>query len=143
MHETKVKVRYAETDQMGIVHHSNYYIWFEFARGEFINSSGVSYTKIEEEGVMLPLVESQCKYIKGAKYEDELTIRTSVEKLTGAKIVFNYEITRDNDGALIATGSTTHAFVTKDFRLVNIKKQHPNIWKLFHRMISKDAIDEL
>lgn len=128
INETKIKVRYVETDQMGIVHHSNYYPWFEVGRTEFIKITGMSYSDMETENVMLPLVESSCKYIIGAKYEDELTIQTWIEELTGAKVIFNYQVVRDADSKVIAKGSTTHAFVNKEFRVMNLKKKNYDMW---------------
>lgn len=127
--KSKVTVRYVETDKMGIVHHSNYYPWFEIGRGEFITESGISYKEIEEEGVMLPLVESGCKYIVGAKYDDNLIIETSIKELNPVKVVFNYNVIRESDSKLLAKGTTTHAFVNNDFKIINTKKKHPNIWE--------------
>ncbi|MBK1809635.1 acyl-CoA thioesterase [Clostridium sp. YIM B02505] len=126
--ETKIKVRYVETDQMGIVHHSNYYAWFEVGRTEFIKESGVSYSDMESKGIMMPLVESSCRYIVGAKYEDEVTIKTSVEELNGAKVIFTYEVIRDVDKVILAKGKTVHAFVNKDFKIINLKKNNIDIW---------------
>ncbi|MFD3156222.1 acyl-CoA thioesterase [Haloimpatiens sp. FM7330] len=129
LNETKIKVRYVETDKMGIVHHSNYYAWFEVGRGEFIASIGMTYSDMEKEGIMLPLVESYCKYIEGAKYEDELIIQTWVKDMNGAKIVFNYNVVREKDKKIIAKGSTTHPFVNNDFKIINIKKKKPEMWQ--------------
>ncbi|GFZ34492.1 thioesterase [Clostridium zeae] len=126
--ETKIKVRYVETDQMGIVHHSNYYAWFEVGRTEFIKESGISYSDMESNGIMMPLVESNCRYMVGAKYEDEVTIKTWVEELNGAKVVFSYEVIRDADKITLAKGKTVHAFVNKDFKIINLKKNNIEIW---------------
>ena len=90
--ETKITVRYAETDQMGIVHHSNYLIWFEAGRTDFIKGSNISYTEMEQEGILIPLAESNCKYIIGAKYEDEIIIKTWVKELTPVKVEFNFQV---------------------------------------------------
>lgn len=125
--ETKVEVRYAETDKMGIVHHSNYLIYFEAGRTEFITKCGMSYSQMEEAGIMLPLVESNCKYIQGAKYEDELIIKTWIKELTPVKVEFNYSIIRKKDQKELAKGSTLHAFVSNDFKIINLKKKHPEI----------------
>lgn len=130
VNETNIRVRYVETDQMGIVHHSNYYAWFEVGRGDFMSESGMTYKDIENEGIMLPLVDSYCKYIEGAKYDDLLIIRTYIEEMNGAKIVFNYEVIREIDDKIIAKGKTTHAFVNNEFKIVNIKKYNPKIWEI-------------
>ncbi|MBE6068803.1 MAG: acyl-CoA thioesterase [Clostridium lundense] len=126
---TKLKVRYAETDQMGIVHHSNYYVYFETAREDFIAGSGVSYKDIEDMGIMMPLIETQCKYIQGAKYADNLIIETSLDELTPIKVVLKYRVIRNDDDKLIAEGKTTQAFVNKEnFKILNVKKKNPDLW---------------
>lgn len=129
--ESKLKVRYVETDQMGIVHHSNYYPWFEVGRSDFIMKSGITYSEMEEKGVLLPLVESYCKYIEGAKYEDDITIKTFIESISPVKVIFNYDVIRERDGKLLAKGKTTHAFVGKNFKIINLKKNYPDIWERF------------
>ncbi|MCG8501553.1 MAG: acyl-CoA thioesterase [Firmicutes bacterium] len=126
--ETKIKVRYVETDQMGIAHHSNYYHWFEVGRTEFIGQIGMTYGEMEQAGVLLPLIESACTYKQGAKYEDELIIRTSIAQLTGARITFGYEVLREKDQKCLAMGKTVHAFVNGDFRPINLKKVNKTIW---------------
>jgi len=127
--ETKIKVRYVETDQMGIAHHSNYYGWFEVGRGDFIAAAGITYDYIEKRGIMMPVHEAYCRYTTGARYNDDLIIRTSIEELNGVKIIFSYKVIRMTDNKTIAQGSTKHAFVNKDFRVVNIQKKHPDIWE--------------
>ena len=127
--KTKITVRYAETDQMGIVHHSNYLIWFEAGRTDFIKGSKISYSEMEEEGILIPLAESNCKYIIGAKYEDELIIKTWVKELTPIKVEFNYSVIREKDQKEIAKGSTLHVFVSKDFKIVNLKKSKISIFE--------------
>lgn len=136
--KSKVKVRYAETDKMGVVHHSRYYPWFEVGRGEFITESGMTYRDIEEKGVMMPLVESGCKYIEGAKYADELIIETFIEELNGAKVIFSYNVIRENDNKLLAKGTTTHVFVNNEFKIINIKKKHPDIWGKINELYDKE-----
>ncbi|WP_186430710.1 thioesterase family protein [Clostridium sp. BSD9I1] len=126
---TELKVRYAETDQMGIVHHSNYYVYFETAREDFIVGSGVSYKDIEDMGIMMPLIETQCKYIQGAKYAENLIIETSLDELTPIKVVLQYRVIRNDDDKLIAEGKTTQAFVNKEnFKILNVKKKNPDLW---------------
>jgi acyl-CoA thioester hydrolase len=127
---TKLKVRYAETDQMGIVHHSNYYVYFEAAREDFIVGSGITYKDMEEAGIMMPLVETQCKYNEGAKYADELIIETSLEELSPVKVALQYTVIREVDGKQLAKGRTVQAFVDKEtFRVLNLKRKFPEIWE--------------
>lgn len=128
INRTSFKVRYVETDKMGIVHHSNYYPWFEIGRGEFIKETDISYKDMEEQGILMPLAESYCKYIIPAKYEDLITIETWIETLSPVKVIFNYKVIREVDGVLLAKGSTTHAFVNSDFKIINIKKLNNIIW---------------
>lgn len=132
--ETKLTVRYVETDKMGIVHHSNYYPWFELARGDFIKKIGMKYSEMESLGIMMPLVESYCKYYEGAKYEDEIVIETSIEKITPVKVIFNYNVIRELDGKLLAKGKTTQTFIDKDFKIVNLKKKHSDLWEKMEQL---------
>ncbi|AWI05173.1 acyl-CoA thioesterase [Clostridium drakei] len=132
--ETKLTVRYVETDKMGIVHHSNYYPWFELARGDFIKKIGMKYSEMESLGIMMPLVESYCKYYEGAKYEDEIVIETSIEKITPVKVIFNYDVIRELDGKLLAKGKTTQTFVDKDFKIVNLKKKYSDLWQKMEQL---------
>ncbi|OOM69589.1 thioesterase family protein [Clostridium sp. BL-8] len=127
--ETKIVVRYAETDKMGIVHHSNYLIWFEAGRTDFIKGSNISYSEMEEKGILIPLAESSCKYIVGAKYEDELIIKTWIKEFTPVKVEFGYSVIREKDQKEIAKGSTLHVFVNSDFKIINIKKSHSEIFE--------------
>ncbi len=127
--ETKIVVRYAETDKMGIVHHSNYLIWYEAGRTDFIKGSSVSYSEMEEKGVLIPLAESSCKYLTGAKYEDELIIKTWVKELTPVKVEFNYSVIREKDQKELSKGSTLHVFVNNDFKIINLKRIHPDIYE--------------
>ncbi|SHH49437.1 acyl-CoA thioesterase [Clostridium grantii] len=133
INKTKIKVRYAETDQMGIVHHSNYYIWFEVGRTEFTKKCGMSYSDIEKENIMMPVLETGCKHMEGAKYEDELIIETWINQLSGAKIIFNYNIIRELDNKLLATGFTKQTFIDNNFKIINLKKKHP---ELFEKMVA-------
>ena len=136
--ETKIKVRYVETDKMGIVHHSNYYIWFEAARDEFIEAIGINYKQMEDMGIMMPLVETQCKYIEAAKYGEEVIIKTFIKELSGVKIVLNYEVLESKSGKLLAKGSTTQTFVnSKLFKIINLKKKYPEVWENLHKLFSE------
>lgn len=126
--EINITARYAETDQMGIIHHSVYPVWFEVARTEFIKTSGITYTQLEKDGVMLPLSELTCKYIYPVHYEDNVTIRVNIEKLSFAKITFGYKVILD--GRIMSEGTTTHGFVdSKTFRPVSIKKVMPEFYE--------------
>lgn len=129
INETKIKVRYAETDQMGVVHHSRYYPWFEVGRTELFAKGGKTYGDMEKSGVMMPLVETRCRYIIPAKYEDELTVVTKIKSLSGVKIEFEYDVIRDSDNVRLAIGYTLMAFTDLEFKPVNLKKKSPDFWE--------------
>lgn len=108
-HETEIRVRYAETDQMGIVHNSNYLIWFEVGRSEFCRARGFSYKEMEEkENALMVVAESYCRYKSPSFYEDLLTIRTQVAEIRSRSLRFIYEIFRASDETLLAEGETLH-----------------------------------
>ena len=108
-HETPVRVRYAETDKMGVVYHANYLIWFEIGRTEFCRARGFSYNDMEEnENAFLVVAESYCRYKAPAFYDDELLVRTHVTELRRRSLRFGYEVVRMSDGTVIAEGETGH-----------------------------------
>jgi acyl-CoA thioester hydrolase len=116
VHESTVKVRYVETDQMGVVHHSNYAQYYELARTEcFEACSGMTYESMEADGVMLPILEFQSKFLKPAFYNQTLTIKSIVSELPTVRLTVDYEIYNDNK-ELINTGKTTLVFVNKETR---------------------------
>lgn len=125
-YESEIRVRYAETDQMGIVHHSNYIVWFEVGRSELCRAKGFSYKEMEEEASALMLVaEVYCRYKSPAFYEDVIVVRTQVAEIRSRAIRFIYEIVRPADGALLAEGETLH-LVTDENRKVRLI---PEIYK--------------
>ena len=116
VHESKVKVRYVETDQMGVVHHSNYAQYYELARTEcFEACSGMTYEQMESEGVMLPILELQSKFLKPALYNQVLTIKSIVNTLPTVRLTVDYEIYNEKN-ELINTGKTVLVFVNKETR---------------------------
>jgi acyl-CoA thioester hydrolase len=127
---TKLTVRYAETDQMGIVHHSNYAVWFEAGRTDFIKKTGISYTDMEAGGVLLPLYEITCRFKKPARYEDEVTVITALKSLSRVRIVLSYRVIRDHDGTLLAEGETSHAFTDATLKPLNAERAVPDIYAL-------------
>jgi len=111
-HETNVRVRYAETDRMGLLHHANYIVYFELARTEMLRSKGVSYREVEDSGHFLVIIDLGCKFKKPAYYDDLLTIRTTVARVTHVKIVHEYQVFRT--GELLAEGHSTLACVDRE-----------------------------
>jgi len=127
-HETKARVRYAETDKMGIVHHANYLVWFEMGRSEFCRARGFSYLEMEEkDGALLVVVEIYCRYKSPAFYEDEITIRTRVEEIKSRSLRFVYQISRDSDDALLAEGETLHVVTDKNKKVRSLPESYKEL----------------
>ena len=132
--EVTITARYAETDQMGIIHHSVYPVWFEVGRTEFIKMAGITYTQLEKDGVMLPLSELTCRYLRPVHYEDRVQLEITVDKVSYARIVFRYRVFLD--GTLMAEGTTTHGFVnSQTFRPVNLKKLMPDFYETLTKAV--------
>lgn len=130
MSMTNIRVRYAETDAMGIVHHANYYLYFEVAREDLIKELGVSYREIEEMGIMMPLVETECKYIEAAKYDDDLIIEAKIIELTAVKVRIEYNVIKKENNKIIAKGSTLQTFVDRNnFKIINLKRFNSDLWQ--------------
>ena len=118
MGEIQIRVRYAETDQMGFLHHADYLVYFELGRVELLRSAGMNYKDIESQGFFLVIARAQVRYHRPARYDDLLVLRTHVVRATGARIDHRYELLRD--GELIAEGETTLACVDREGKLQRI-----------------------
>jgi len=117
-HETEIRVRYAETDQMGVVHHSSYLVWFEVGRSDLCRARGFSYREMEEEGdALLVVAESYCRYKSPACYEDVLTVRTQVAEARSRSLRFHYEVYRAADDTLVAEGETLHLVTDRNHKV--------------------------
>ena len=113
---SRVRVRYAETDKMGVVYYANYFVWFEVGRTDLLRESGWNYREMETEGFGLPVIEAHCVYRESAKYDDELEIRTTGAMRSPVRVEFTYEIVRPADAATLATGTTMHATIDRNGR---------------------------
>lgn len=113
---TTLRVRYAETDRMGVVYYANYLVWFEVARAELLRSLGWSYRDMEDEGVYLPVIEARCEYRQSAKYDDEVEIRTTGTVLSPVRMGFDYRVSIKGQPGVAAIGYTAHAATTADGR---------------------------
>ena len=111
---SRVRVRYAETDQMGVVYYANYLVWFEIGRTDLLRQHGWSYREMEVDGYSLPVIDAQCAYKASAKYDDEIEVRTSGGMVSPVRVKFSYEVVRAADRTLLATGSTVHATLDRD-----------------------------
>jgi len=117
-HVTRVRVRYAETDQMGVAHHANYAVWFEVGRTDLMRALGVPYTEIEARGYYLMLSALNVQYRRAARYDDDLALETTVQDARSRKIVFAYRLTRGED--VIATGTSEHVPTDRTYRVASI-----------------------
>ena len=114
------RVRYAETDKMGVVYYANYFVWFEIGRTDWLRATGATYREMEDEGLGLPVIEAHCEYRAGARYDDEVEIRTAAALRSPVRLAFDYEVLRREDGALLASGYTVHAAVDRSGRPVRL-----------------------
>lgn len=113
--EARVRVRYAETDQMGVVYHANYLVWMEVGRVEYWRSAGLRYRDMEQEdGILLVVAEVNCRYRAPALYDEEVVIRTSIGEANARMIRFEYELVSGDGGRVLATGQTKHVFCGRD-----------------------------
>ncbi len=119
-HRHEIRVTYADTDAMGIAYYANYLRWFEVGRTELMRSLGIAYKEMEDQGAFLPVSEVFCKYHASARYDDVLVIETGVDFLKRASIQFSYRILRRSDGAQLVTGTTLHAFVDREGKIVKV-----------------------
>ena len=120
------KVQYYETDQMGIVHHSNYLRWMEEARMDFLAAIGWDYQKLEESGVISPVTSVDCKYKCTTKFAEVISIRVYIEEFKGIKLKLGYEMTRDEVG--VCQGHSEHCFLDRAGRIINVKKEYPDFY---------------
>ena len=117
LHETTIHVRYAETDQMGVVYYANYLVWMEVGRVEYCKARGFEYKQMElEDGVFLAVAEARCRYASPARFDEEVVIRTWVEEANPRMVLFAYEMRLAADGRKLATGETKHIFLGRDLR---------------------------
>ena len=134
---TEIKVRYAETDQMGVVHHAVYPIWFEACRTDFMEQLGYPYQRIEQEGFMTPLIKLDVNYKAGAKYGDTVLVDAKITELGLIKFTFSYTVRRKSDGLLLATGSTTLACCDKNLKIINLKTASPEVYAKLEAQLEK------
>ena len=128
--ETRIRVRYAETDQMGVVYHSNYLIWFEVGRVELIRQLGLDYKSMErEEGAGIAVVEATVRYKAPARYDDELIIRTRIAGVRGSVLRFTYSIHRAEDNLLLTEGATTHLVVGPGMKRVPMPPRYAAVFQ--------------
>ncbi len=121
--DTKFHVRYAETDAMGIVHHSSYIVWFEEGRSEFMRQIGLPYSKVEDMGFYFSVLEVNARYISPAVYDDIVVVRTRLVEVKSRKLAIRYEVLRDADGKLLAEGNSLHICLNREFKIARMPKE--------------------
>jgi acyl-CoA thioester hydrolase len=130
MHETRCRVRYAETDQMGVVYYANYYVWMEIGRVELVRSLGVNYHEMERnDGLLLSVVESQCRYIAPARYDQEIVIATAIASSNARLVEFHYQIRNAETKQALARGATKHMWVNREFKPTKLPDRYLEILK--------------
>jgi acyl-CoA thioester hydrolase len=128
--EARLRVRYVETDQMGVVYHANYLIWFEVGRVELLRQMGFSYREMEaNDGVCIAVIDARCRYKAPARYDDEIIVRTQLEQMRESVIRFTYEVLRANDNTLLAEGDTTHVVVDMNMKKTRLPKKYADAFR--------------
>jgi len=134
--ETCLRVRYAETDAMGIVYHTNYIVWFEVGRGEFMRQQGGNYREFEAQGVYLPVTEVEARFVAPARYDDVVVVRTSVAQVRSRTITMYYEVLMQETGQLLVTGHTKHLCTDREGR---VRRFPPDLVDAFSTGAQKHA----
>lgn len=132
MFEYKLSVRYAETDQMGVVYYANFFTYFEAARSSFMREKGYPYSELEKKGLFLPVIEAYCNYKSPAHYDEELVIKLGIMEMKNSSFKIHYDVLRG--GTLLATGYTRHVFTDRNFKPVRIPDE---IKKIFEKYLIK------
>lgn len=137
--ETTLRVRYAETDQMGVVYHANYFVWFEVGRVELLRQLGFSYRDMEQnDGCYIAVVDAHCRYKSPARYDDELMVHTHLKNVRDSLVHFGYEVTRVGDGTLLALGETTHIVTDGQMKVAAMPEKYT---KAFQQAMGRQITD--
>lgn len=124
------RVRYQETDQMGVVYHANYLNWFEVGRTEWIRAAGLPYAELERRGLLLPVTELHIQYASPARYDDLVHVRVELTEFSALRLKFDYEARRSADGALLVGGWSRHVWVNASWRPARIDREAPDLYRL-------------
>jgi len=128
--ESRLRVRYAETDQMGVVYHSNHFIWFEIGRVELMRQLGFSYRDMEQnDGCFIAVVDARCRYKAPARYDDEVIVRTHLKNVRESVVHFGYELVRADDGTLLAEGETTHIVTDAQMNATPLPEKYMRVFR--------------
>jgi len=125
IHEARLRVRYAETDQMGVVYYANYIIWMEVGRVELCKAAGFNYRDMERnDGVLLAVIEAHCRYLSPARFDDEVVVKSWIEEANPRTVTFGYEMRLAEGGRVLATGETRHMFCGRDLRRTRLPEKY-------------------
>ena len=138
VHRYEHDAQYYETDKMGVVHHSNYIRWFEEARVDFMKKSGLPYDKMEESGIMMPVLGVDCKYHSSVRFGERVVIETAVTLFKGVKVELRYAVRDKGTGELRTTGSSSHCFTDTGLKPVRIQKIFPEIAEKFAELVTDE-----
>lgn len=140
--EARLRVRYAETDQMGVVYHANYLIWFEVGRVELMRALGLEYKLLEQDfGCMIAVVEARARYRAPARYDDEIAVRTTLHAMRGAVLKMTYEVVRVADGTLLCDGDTMHVVVDRAMKKRSLPAPYEEAFRaLLTQTLDGDAV---
>jgi acyl-CoA thioester hydrolase len=128
--EVGLRVRYAETDQMGVVYHANYFVWFEVGRVELLRQLGFSYRDMEQnDGCFIAVVDARCRYKAPARYDDEVVVRTYLKNVRESLVHFGYELLRPADNVLLAEGETTHIVTDSEMKVRTIPEKYMSLFR--------------
>ena len=133
------KAQYYETDQMGIIHHSNYLRWLEEARIDFMEQMGLSYDTLEQLGIMIPVLNISCDYKQPVRFNNNILIHSVISSFNGIKMTITYTITDSENKVTYTTGETTHCFLNKSFKPVSLKRDYPDVYIIFNNWKKRKA----
>ena len=130
VNETRLRVRYAETDQMGVVYHSNHFVWFEVGRVELLRQLGFSYRDMEsKDGCFIAVAEAKCRYRAPVRYDEEVLVRTQLLNVRDSVVHFGYELRRAEDGTLLAEGETTHIVTDTNMKIAALPEKYLKVFR--------------
>lgn len=134
----KDRVRFVETDAMGVVHHANYLRWFEMGRVAYLKEADVYLNPLMAEGIVFPITDVSCKYRASGRFDDEIAIETTAEQITPVKMVFTYVVRRTEDGVVLATGRTQNVFTNQSGKIIRLPAKY---YEKLARLAELDAVD--
>lgn len=132
------RTQYYETDKMGIIHHSNYIRWFEEARLDFMEKMGLPYDKVEEMGIIIPVLSASCQYKTMVRYNDVVDIHTEITRFSGVKMTVAYRVTDHDSGELRCTGETSHGFLNGDYKPIRMKRDYPELYEMLMSHVAEE-----